>query len=205
MTTQPITADAGIPDEAAPEARLMRHSYDGIREFDNPLPSWWSWIFIATIVFAIGYGVFYHVAHWGKTPDEKYFAALSIYDGQKQYREQEEASHVNEDVLARRAADPATLAAGRAIFTTRCVTCHNTDGQGLIGPNLTDLYSLHGDTRMHIYETVKRGAPGTAMLAWGEQMPPEDVVTVAAYAISLRGKNLAGKPHEGQPVQAFAP
>ncbi len=205
MTTHEITADAGVPAEAQPDARLMRHAYDGIREYDNPLPGWWKAIFYATIVFAAGYGVYYHVGHWGKTPDDKYRAALAVYEGQKQIREQAEAANVNEQVLATKSKDPATLAAGHAIFVQRCVTCHNNEGQGLIGPNLTDLYSLHGDTRLHIYNTVKGGVPGTAMLAWGEQMAPADVVAVASYAISLRGKNLPGKQREGQPVQAFTP
>ena len=77
MTTQATTAEAGIPDEPAPDARLMSHAYDGIREYDNPLPGWWSAIFWATIVFAAGYGVFYHIGRWGKTPQQKYEAALA--------------------------------------------------------------------------------------------------------------------------------
>ena len=199
------TAATDVPDEAAPEARLIGHAYDGIREYDNPLPGWWSAIFWATIVFAAGYGIYYHVAHLGKTPDQKYQAALATYQDQRGARDQAEAASVNEDALARRAADPAALASGRNVFAARCVSCHADDGRGLIGPNLTDDFQLHGHTRMDIYATVKKGVPGTAMLAWGEQLPPADVIAVAAYVSSIRGQKLPGKGREGQPVQPFTP
>jgi|MudIll2142460700_1097286.scaffolds.fasta_scaffold00509_7 cytochrome c oxidase cbb3-type subunit 3 len=205
MTTQATTAEAGVPDEPALEARLMTHAYDGIREYDNPLPGWWSAIFWATIVFAAGYGVFYHIGRWGKTPDQKYQAALATYEGQRGARDRAESASVSEDVLQRRAADPKTLADGRAVFVARCASCHTDDGRGLIGPNLTDDYQLHGHTRMDIYSTVKKGVAGTAMLAWGEQLPPADVIAVATYVTTLRGQNIPGKAREGQPVQPFTP
>jgi cytochrome c oxidase cbb3-type subunit 3 len=204
MTTQ--TADiATIPDEAEPEARLLDHAYDGIREYDNPLPGWWSAIFVASIVFAAAYGAFYHVSGWGKTPAEKYSVALAAYDDQRGARDLAEAASVNEGVLARRVAEPATLATGRNVFVARCVSCHADDGRGLIGPNLTDGYQLHGQTRMDIFTTVKKGVPGTAMLAWGEQLSPADVISVTAYVITLRGQNIPGKAREGQPVGPFGP
>ena len=198
-------ADSGVPDEPAPEARLVGHAYDGIHEYDNPLPGWWSAIFWATIAFSVGYAVFYHVAGYGKTPQQSYESALATYEGQRGARDQAEAASVNEDALARRALDPAALATGRGVFASRCVTCHADDGRGLIGPNLTDGYQLHGASRMDLYTTVKKGVPGTAMLAWGEQLPPADVIAVAAYVATLRGQNVPGKGREGQPVQPFAP
>jgi cytochrome c oxidase cbb3-type subunit 3 len=198
------TAEAGIP-ETHTEARLMRHAYDGIHEYDNPLPGWWKAIFYASIAYAAGYGVFYHVGHWGQTPAEKYAAVLATYQGQKEVRDRADAANVSDAILAAKAADPQTVANGRAVFVSRCVTCHNTDGQGLIGPNLTDLFSLHGETRMDVFTTIKRGVPTTAMLAWGEQMSPEDIMAAAAYVITLRGTNVPGKAREGQPVQPFTP
>ena len=206
MTTHTTTADvATIPDEPAPEARILEHAYDGIHEYDNPLPGWWSAIFWATIVFAAAYGIFYHVGHWGSTPESTYAVALASYEDQRGARDIAESASVDEGQLARRAADPATLATGRAVFVARCASCHTEDGRGLIGPNLTDHFQLHGHTRVDIYMTVKKGVPGTAMLAWGEQLSAADVLAVAAYATTLRGQNLPGKAREGQPVQAFTP
>lgn len=205
MTTQTSTAEAGVPDEPVSEARLMTHAYDGIREYDNPLPGWWSAIFIATIVFSAAYGVFYHVGHWGKTPQQKYEAALASYQDQRGARDIAEAASVNEESLARRAQDPAVVSQGQKIFAARCASCHTEDGRGLIGPNLTDEFQLHGSSRMDIYNTVKKGVPGTAMLAWGEQLPSAEVIAAAAFVTTLRGKNIPGKAREGQPVQPFTP
>ena len=63
--------------EDADESRLMEHDYDGIREYDNPLPGWWSAVFAATFVFAFLYFAYYDIAHWGRTPDQRYQVALA--------------------------------------------------------------------------------------------------------------------------------
>jgi cytochrome c oxidase cbb3-type subunit 3 len=205
MTTNITTITGDIPEPSPAEARLIQHAYDGIREYDNPLPGWWSAIFWATIVFAAGYAGYYHVAGWGKTPDEKYALALADYQDRRGARDLAEAANVDEAGLAQRAVDPTVLASGRAVFVARCASCHTEDGRGLIGPNLTDHFQLHGESRMDIYNTVKKGVPGTAMLAWGEQLGVNEVVAVSAYVTTLRGQNLPGKAREGSPVRAFAP
>ena len=200
------TADEVVPEKTeAPvdDARLMEHAYDGIREYDNPLPGWWRAIFWGTIVFAAGYWVWFHIAPWHSTPDSRYREALAIYDENREARAAAEAKNVSEDSLKEEAKNPETLSHGAAIFKQRCVSCHTEDGHGLIGPNLTDLYQKHGTTRMDIYETISGGVSGTAMPAWGEQMPATDVVAAAAFVVTLRGKNIPGKAPEGQPVQPF--
>jgi cytochrome c oxidase cbb3-type subunit 3 len=198
------TAEAGVPaTEEIADARLLEHAYDGIREYDNPLPGWWRAVFWASIVFAAGYWVWFHVVDWGRTPDAKYRAELAIYADQREQREAAEARDVNEDALARNSLDHKLVERGKQLFASRCVSCHADDGRGLIGPNLTDRYQLHGTTRMDIFKTVRAGVPGTAMLAWGEQMSGPDVVAVASFVITLRGKNVAGKEPQGQPVEPF--
>jgi len=195
------TADhVGIPEDAEPEAPLMDHAYDGIREYDNPLPGWWRAAFWATIVFAAGYWVWFHVADYGQTPDQKYQAQLADYQGKRSVREAAEAASVDENALARNAEDPKVVDKGAQLFALRCASCHDATGHGLIGPNLTDHFQLHGETRMDIFKTVRGGVPGTAMPAWGEQMAPTDVVAVATFAITLRGKDLPGKEPQGQKV-----
>jgi cytochrome c oxidase cbb3-type subunit 3 len=195
--TEVVTNDAD-------EARLMSHAYDGIREYDNPLPGWWKVTFIGSIVFAACYGFYFHVVDWGRMPDAKYAAALAEYDEGRADRERAEVANVTEGSLAQLAADSAVTARGAAIFAAKCVACHQPDGSGLIGPNLTDNFQLKGDSRMHIFATVRQGSPGTAMLAWGDQLAPQAIVDVVAYVITLRGKNLPGKVREGSRVQPFA-
>lgn len=197
-TDQDVPADEGIDN-----ARLMTHAYDGIREFDNPLPGWWSLIFACSIAFAAAYGFYFHVVHWGKTPDQMYASALADYDGKKEQRDRAEAANVSEQTIANAASDPKVVEHGAALFAQRCVSCHNEKGQGLIGPNLTDLRQIHGTTRMDLYTTISKGVPTTAMLAWGEQLPQTDVLALAAFVTTLRGQNIAGKEPQGEPVQKF--
>lgn len=185
------------------DAALMEHAYDGIREYDNPLPGWWRTTFWLTIVFAAGYWVWFHVTGWGKTPDVKYEVALAEYVEQKGQREAAELRDISEDYFARNAANPATLAKGKEVFGARCASCHAAEGQGLIGPNLTDRYQIHGTTRMDIFKTVRSGITGTAMLAWGEQLPASDVAAVTAYVTTLRGADIPGKEPQGAPVEPF--
>ena len=203
--TQPIaiTAEAGVPEKTDDDARLLTHAYDGIREYDNPLPGWWRAIFWVTIVFAAGYWAWFHVAGWGSTPEGKYKAALGSYESRRADREAADAANVSEELLARNAQDHKLLARGAEIFATRCASCHTENGRGLIGPNLTDNYQVHGSSRMDILKTVRTGVPGTAMLAWGEQMPPADIVAVASFVVTLRGQNIKGKEPQGAPVERF--
>ena len=203
----------GPPDAASPErhhepaeALLLEHEYDGIREYDNPLPGWWSAIFIGSVIFAGLYFVYFSVLHWSTTLDEQYQSDLVTYQSKKGARDLADASSATESSVARTAMDPARLEHGAALFATKCVGCHEQGGVGKIGPNLTDGFQLHGSSRMDILRTVREGIPGTAMIAWGEQLAPPDLLDAAAYVTTLRGTNApGGKPRQGEPVEAFAP
>lgn len=207
------TADAmtlDTPSDAASDARfddapLLDHDYDGIREYDNPLPGWWSMTFGACIVFAFLYLAYYDIARWGRSPADDYKIALagwqSVYKGGPGGGG---GPSVTEEMLAGGAQSPEVVARGAAVFATRCVGCHGPDGSGQIGPNLTDLFQLHGTTRMDLYGTILGGAPGTAMIAWGEVMKPAEIIAVATFVTTLRGKNLPGKAPQGTGVAAFA-
>ena len=203
--TDAITTDAAIPEAEPEDGRLLTHSYDGIREYDNPMPGWWKSIFLGSIMFAGFYGLYFHLIEWGRTPDQEYRAALADYEGKKDMRDRAEASNVSEKSLATSTQDPKLVEHGAQVFKTKCVTCHADDGRGLIGPNLTDLQQIHGSTRMDLHGTISKGVPGTAMLAWGEQLPQTDILAVAAFVITLRGKTIAGKAGQGSPVGPFAP
>jgi cytochrome c oxidase cbb3-type subunit 3 len=86
----------------------------------------------------------------------------------------------------------------RALFTQRCSPCHGAEGQGLIGPNLTDEYWLHGGKLMNIHRTVSEGVPAKGMPSWQMQLSPIELRKVVAFVGSeLRDKHLPGKPPEG--------
>jgi cytochrome c oxidase cbb3-type subunit III len=200
--TLPITAAVDDDDEPV-EAELLDHAYDGIREYDNPLPGWWRSIFIATIVFAGFYALYFHVVGWGHSPDENYKQALSQYQVMA-------AAHASggpsasEEVLATGSHDDGIVSRGHGVFVSKCAGCHGDDAHGIIGPNLTDDFQLHGHTREDIFETIRDGVPTTPMPAWGSQMSGEDVIAVAVYVTTLRGTNVpGGKAPQGNKVGAF--
>lgn len=178
--------------------KLMDHEYDGIREYDNPLPSWWSGVFVATIIFSGVYWLYYHWGGPGESETQVYAAELSQLEEQRA-AELAKIGKVDEQALTELASNASVVAKGRLVFTTNCVVCHMDNGQGKIGPNLTDSYQINGSTRMDIYSTIANGGrPGKGMQAWSKQLKPEELMNVAAYVTTLRGKGLPGKPPEGK-------
>lgn len=190
-----------MSNDKKPASLLLDHSYDGIQEHDNPLPGWWSAIFVVTILFSIGYWYWFHAGGSGKTEAQTYQASLTEHEARR--AEAAKKERVSERLLAEAVRDPEVVDRGAAVFAERCVTCHGPGGTGLVGPNLTDDRQLHGSSRMDVYLTVRDGVLTKGMQAWGTMLPPTDVVAAAAYAISLRGTMKPGKFAEGAPVGAF--
>jgi cytochrome c oxidase cbb3-type subunit 3 len=185
--------------------RLMTHEYDGIQEYDNPLPSWWSGIFIATIVFAAAYWIWFHAGGPGKSPEEQFQRDWGKYAAWKAEAEKTARLDVTEELLAGWATDPEVLETGARLFAQNCTGCHLADGSGQVGPNLTDDYQIHGVGRIHLYETIRDGVPAKGMISWGATMTPRDMASVAAYVSTLRGKNLPGKAPEGGRLSVLQP
>jgi cytochrome c oxidase cbb3-type subunit 3 len=181
--------------------RLMDHEYDGIREYDNPLPGWWKNVFLASFLFSIGYLFHYHVSGNGKSVEQAY--ALDVRQAREQQALRATGGEVDENALAKLMADAALMSDARSLFAERCQVCHGDQGQGLIGPNLTDKFWIHGQGKlMDVYEVVTDGVPQKGMPAWERQLAPVQLRVVTAFVGTLRGKNLPGKPPEGTEVAA---
>ena len=95
--------------------------------------------------------------------------------------------------------DAQTLEAGKAVFAQNCVPCHGPQGQGVIGPNLTDEYWLHGNTYADIVTTITNGVPEKGMISWKATLGSQRIQQVAAYVVSLQGTHPPNpKPPQGQ-------
>jgi mono/diheme cytochrome c family protein len=96
------------------------------------------------------------------------------------------------------AVDPDAVAAGREVFVGRCVPCHGVDAGGVIGPNLTDDYWIHGGDAQRIFMSIEGGVPSHGMPGWGVVLGATTTEQVAAYVISLRGHGVEGRAPEGE-------
>lgn len=195
------------PVQKKQDPETTGHSWDGIEEFNNPLPRWWLWTFYVTIVWAIGYTVVYPawpgitgttqgVAGWSQRADvEADIVAAN-----------EKLAPINAKLEA---ADLTAIpgdaelsgyaaSAGAAVFKTWCAQCHGSGAAGAIGyPNLLDNDWLWGGDIEAIYTTIKHGIRNTEdddaryseMPAFGEDyLEDEQIDAVVNYVMSLSGE-----------------
>jgi len=185
------------------EKNKVHHVYDGIVEEDNRLPNWWVAILLGTIVFSFGYWFVYETTQTLPSP-------LKAYEEHKSAVAAERArlaagAPLSNAMLWAASKDPDTVAAGRKVFLGTCRSCHEAEGQGSIGPNLTDPYWIHGYEPMDIIAAVTNGFPDKNMEAWGDRLGAERVKQVTAYVLTLRNKNVPGKAPEGEKISPNAP
>lgn len=169
------------------------HEYDGIREFDNPLPAWWLWTFVLAFIFAIVY--------WIATQSLSYQRSDQAYLSHKEemvaYQQEMAAKSVSEEELVAIAADPAAVAAGNETFQANCKACHLERGEGSIGPNLTDGYWIHGSSPKEIWSTITFGVPAKGMPTWGPSLGDKKIRELYAFLASIKDTNVPGKEPQG--------
>ena len=171
------------------------HDYDGIREYDNPLPRWWLWTFAITVVFALAYWFANHSLRGVNGSFETYGEAQAAFDLQMY------SSKVDPAALEAMSKDPKAVEAGHALFMNRCVTCHGPNAAGINGPNLTDNFWLHGGDAKSIYMTISGGYPKLGMPEWRAVLEDPQIQTLVAFVLSLRNTNVTGRPPQGEPYQ----
>lgn len=172
----------------------LEHVYDGIVEEDNRLPNWWLGILFGTILFGFGYWFVFHTAEAMPNPGAAYKLEVA-----ELARAHPESAPMNDDTLLALAADPKLVAEGQATFTTTCVACHMAQGQGLVGPNLTDKFWIHGSKPTDIHTAVTNGFPDKGMPPWGKTLGAAKVRAVTAFVLTIKGKNVPGKAPQGDP------
>ncbi len=165
--------------------KLLDSDYDGIQEYDNPMPRWWVAIFWATVIFSLLYIPFYHYGPGLLARDEYEQDMLAFYD--QQAKELLALGEITDEIVLTMASNPTAMDGAEKIYKSKCATCHGIFGEGLIGPNLTDEYWIHGGGALDVYNTVRYGVVEKGMLAWEKQLPPGDVIGVSAYVLTLVG------------------
>lgn len=182
------------------EDRLLDHEYDGIREYDNPLPRWWLWIFWASIAWSVVY-LANVIPGVGSGPGRERQYAAEMEAARAKYGDPRAGTAAVDDAAILAATtDPARLAAGRATYMTNCVACHREDGGGNIGPNLTDEFWIHGARPAQVHGTIATGVLDKGMPAWNAVLKPEEILAVTAFVYQLRGTHPTD-PKEPQGVK----
>lgn len=170
---------------------LLEHNYDGIQEFDNPMPRWWVYIFWATIVFSVLYWLNVPGIGIGKGRIANYNRDMAAAAAAAARRQAAEPASASPEQLASLTKDASVLALGKQTFGQNCAACHRADAGGQIGPNLTDDYWLHGAAIQQIQATVTNGVLEKGMPPWGKVLKPAQLEAVVAYVFTLRGTNPA--------------
>jgi cytochrome c oxidase cbb3-type subunit 3 len=152
MTKKPLMrkSEMSTEKETYQADRVLDHDYDGIQEYDNRLPNWWLWALWATIVFSIGYWLVFHTYGVAKNPVAKFETEI---EGAAPSADLS-ARGLTEADLVRMSTNQEVLAAGKAVYAQYCQVCHLAAGQGLVGPNLTDDYWIHGGSAVAIHEII---------------------------------------------------
>ncbi len=176
------------------------HSFDGIEEYDNPLPRWWLGIFFVTIVFAIAYVPYAHLMEGNSLQDEW----AQDMEAAKALAAKQRIDWNNEELKTYCTSGDTWKAGAASNYTTKCVACHRADGGGGVGPAFTDDSFLHGGTYKDIAETITVGVPAKGMIAWKAQLKKEEIQDLTCLVVSLRGQKTTtpAKAPQGTRVDA---
>jgi cytochrome c oxidase cbb3-type subunit 3 len=180
------------PGEGSTTEHTTGHVWDeDLTELNNPLPRWWLWLFIITVVFAVVYVVLYPgLGTWrgtlGWTSQAEHAADARLNAA----RIEKTLAPYAVRTVGELTTDNAALGIGRNLFLNNCATCHGSDGGGAPGfPNLTDKDWLWGGDPDTVLATISQGRVGV-MPPWGEALGSRGVEDVLAYVMSLSGRKL---------------
>lgn len=179
--------NAAVPVEKEADI-LMDHNYDGIQELDNDLPPWWKYGFYITIIFAVIYLTIHHVTKTSDLQIAAYEKAVEAGRIAKEEYQKKDANNVTENNV-KVITDKDKIAEGADLFKANCVVCHGKLGEGVVGPNLTDEYWIHGGGIKNIFHTITFGWPDKGMKSWQADFTPLKINEIASYILTLKGTN----------------
>jgi len=178
-----------VSDQDDEENRTTGHVYDGIEEYDNPLPRWWFNLFIATFVFTAIYLALY--PGLGSWKGLLGWTSVNELRGDQQQAEARYADTFgiySQMPIEELAQDPDAMKMGLRLFSNNCAVCHGADGGGNFGyPNLTDHDWIYGGSADKILETITHGRQAV-MPAWGSILGEAKVAEVTEYVLQVGGR-----------------
>jgi cytochrome c oxidase cbb3-type subunit 3 len=176
------------------------HVYDDIKEADARLPNWWLYTLYGAVAFAFVYWIAYHEYKTSRLPIDQYRADM-IAAKQEEAKKLLAMGDLTDDKLVEMTKNSQLVEQGRQVFTTTCAACHGPQGGGIIGPNLTDEFWLHGGKPTDVLRTVRDGFVEKGMPAWGPQLGEAKVRAAVIYVLTLHNTNVpGGKPPQGEKV-----
>ncbi len=188
------------------ENRLTDHNYDGIQEYDNALPNWWLATFIGTVIFGSIYWLHYSFGG-GPTLQDEFKQEMEQIEhaqsaSQNGVHAHNHGTDESEEELVKKLNSAGVLASGKAVFDSKCASCHGDKLQGLIGPNLVDEYWIHGKGRItDIMSVVSQGVPEKGMPMWSSMLKEEEIESVSVFIKSHQGdKPASPKAPQGEKV-----
>ncbi len=197
-----LFATARAPRDGRAATDTMGHVWDGdIEELNHPLPRWWLWMFVLTIVFGVGYLVFYpglgNVAgRLGWTSPGEVERTLADTNARLESLYARFRDRPLEDL----AADPAATKVGRNVFANHCAACHGSDARGADGyPNLVDDDWLYGGDPQTVLASILHGRNGM-MPPMAATLPGNGIDEVANHVLAL-----SGQPHDTRLAAAGKP
>ncbi len=165
------------------DIKKLEEHFDGIIEHDHPLPNWWVATFVITVVFSIFYYGYYELLD-GPTLDQELSVKMAEIEQQQKDSVGKAFDNLDQDVLKQEFIDK-----GKVVFAEKCFMCHGQQGQGLIGPNLTDNFWIHGNTSQNILHVIQKGVPEKGMVPWEAVLSAEEQIATVAFIKSLKGTN----------------
>ncbi len=172
-------------DSKYPDVIIEGHDYDGIKEYDNPMPAWWLWIFYATIAWSV-----FYIAALGAGWIADYDTQLErgkerIAQKQAAAAELAPVIEVNEETLTDLLDDQEALSRGADVYATRCAQCHGAEGQGGIGAPFDDDEWLFADGLVSQFEIIRDGLPAEGMPAHDRMLDDQEIADVTAFINSF--------------------
>ncbi len=178
---------------------LLDHDYDGIQEFDYPLPSWWVTTFVLCVLFAIPYMIYYNHMDGESLRQEMTREVKDLNEIKVAYAVKMAKF---DDQLFNSLNNEENIKLGSVVYEDNCLSCHEEGGKGDIGPNLTDAYWMHAKgTKETIYEVIFNGREEKGMPPWKEDLTKEEIYQVLTYLMTILNTNVQGKEPQGEKIQ----